>query len=765
MPATSLRFANRTTRIPGAYTNVDASALEGPGTGSTGRVLLIGEADGGAPYSAVTPETVLRVRSASALRAALRGGDLREAAAIAFNPANDPNIAGAEEIVLLKVRPDTRASATLSNGAGASLTVRSRDFGRHTNQINVSVAAGTTAGRRVSVAFEGVSESRDNIGGVSMLDLQYREPTGLGWDGMTIAVLVSGIRASGSRAEAGRAGDLASAAGAQAVRVTSSSAGDVGQVATVYALVGGVPTAIPLVLNGTAQVASTAVIDAASVFGVVLSAACVGTVTVSQATGPITLFTIAPGGLSSGGARASGMYLAGALTMVADAATTAVVLIAGRNAAGAVVLESRALAGTTPVVSATTTWSQIDFIGLANVASARTVTFTGTAAETTHTAQATLVAARDYFNALQVLDGSDVRGFTATIATTRTTFPTASLDVAGAASAYYPTTLGLRADLALIVEFLNETALVTGEIASGAAGPPSNTATPVYLSGAADGTTLFADWQAALDLARDIPCDTIVTLTEDPAVHAALGEHLDYRAGAGKSEADGVVGIRNAALSGLASLTEVRAQIAALNNRNIGVVAQTVDRFNAAGVRTTMGPRFLAAMVAGAQAGIALGRSLTHATMDVLAFGQHTSWNPRDNAEELIEAGLVFLERNGSTTRIVRDVTSAVGSDNPVFTDRAANRVINFCTRELRTDLEGFIAEPGNARTATGIKGRAKQRLGEFTNELGILREWRDLTVSIESDRAPVSVAMSPALAINFIPITINLYDAIVTAA
>lgn len=765
MPATSLRFANRTTRVPGAYTAVDASGLEGPSSGSTGRVLLIGEADGGAPYSAVTPETVLRVRSADALRRALRGGDLREGAAIAFTPASDPNIAGAEEVILLKVRPDTRASATFANGSGPALTVRSRDYGIHTNQVSVSIAAGTTAGRRVSVSFEGVTESRDNIGGASMLDLQYREPTGLGWDGMTIAVLSSGIRASGTRAELGRSTDLLAAAGAQAVRVVSSDVADVGQVATIYALVGGVPTAIPLVLNGTTQVVSAAVIDAASIFGVVLSAACAGTITVSQATGPITLFTIAPGGRSSGGARASGMFVAGALTLVADAATTAVVLIAGRNASGAVVLETRALAGTTPVVTSTTSWASIDFIGLAAVAAARTVTITGTAAETTHTAQATLVAARDFFNALQVLDGAAVRGFSATIATTRTTFATASLDVAPAASAYFPTTLGLRADLALIVEYLNETALVTGEVAPGAVGAPSSTATPVYLSGATNGTTLFADWQAALDLARDIPCDTIVPLTEDPAVHAALDAHLDYRAGPGKSEADGVVGIRNAGLSGLASLAEIRAQIAALNNRNIGVVAQTIDRFNGEGVRTTMGPRFLACAVAGAQAGIALGRSLTHATMNVLSFGQAASWNPRDNAEELIEAGLVFLERNGATARIVRDVTSAVGSSNPVFTDRAANRVINYCTRELRADLETFVGEAGTAKTATGIKGRAKKKLGEFTNDLGILREWRDLVVTIQSDRAPVSVAMSPALAVNFVPITINLYDAPVTAA
>lgn len=761
MSATSLRFNNRTTRVPNAYTRVDASGLEGPSPGSTGRVLIIGEADGGAPYTAVTPETVVRARTSETLRRAFRAGDLKEAGAMLAKPANQSDVAGAEEVIALKVRPDTASAVTMTNGSGNAMVVRSRDYGPHTNQIAVSIAAGTTAGRRVTVAFEGVSESRDNIGGVALVTLQYREPPAVGWDAMTFAVVPAGVRASGTRAESGRSGDLLNTPLAEAVRVVSSSAGDVGQIATIYALVGGVPTAIQLTINGITQVVSTAVVDAGQVFGVVLSAACVGTITVSQATGPISLFTIAPAALAAGGVIGRGMFVQGALTLVADAATTAVVLIAGRNASGAVVLEQRALTGTTPVATVTSTWRQTDFIGLALVPAARTITFTATAAETQHAVQDTLIKLRDFLNALQVVVSGTTYGFSAVINTTRSTYDPGDLDLTSAASGYFPASVGLLADLAMIVEYLNnDSAYVTAEESPGAVGAPSNTTTPVYLAGAVQGTTLFADWQGALDFARDIECDTIVVLTADPAVHAALGEHLDYRAGPGRSEADGVVGVMNAGLTGLASRTELRAQIAALNNRNIRVMAQQVDRYNTEGFRTPFPPYMAACLLAGSQAGMALTRSLTHVTLNILSEGHHTSWDPKDDIEELLEAGLVVIEREGGTFRVVRDVTSAVGSDNPAFTDGSANRIVNYCTRDLRSVLDPYV---GRGESPTVLKGVARARLNSYVNEVKCLTAWRDLVVSKSLDQAPVAVSMAPNFVTNFIPVSIYLYDEPVT--
>lgn len=772
MSATVLRFNNRTTRVPNAYVRVDASGLESPPAGATGRVLLIGTATGGVPWSEIEDaEDVVSFSTSDALRRAFRGGDLREAGNMAFTPSRDPNITGAQEVIAIKVDPSTAASLTLANALGNSLLVRSRDYGPHVNQIAYSQAPGSSQGYQVTVTFEDVSETRDNIGGVPLVTLQYTEPPSVGWDLMVASLTAGGLRSDGTRTETGRAAELLNPSTNTAIEVLSSSAGDVGQVVTVYGRVAGTVTARQLVLNGTSVVADAGTpFDATEIYGATLSAAAVGTVTVRHA-GPTNLFQFAPGDLDQGGVRGVGMYATGAITFVADAATTVGIIVAGRNTSGAVVLERLALNGTTPVSTVTTTWSQVDFLALALLPGARTLTTTAIAAQTAHATQDTLQKLADYYNALQVTVSGTVYGFEAVLGTTRTAFDPADLDrtpVASPVNVDDPATGGFLADNFLIAEYLtDESVYVTGEVVSGAFGAPSNTLSPAFLSGGTQGTPLFSDWAGALNLAREVDCDTVVCLTPDPAVHAELVAHVDFMSGPGRGERDAVIGVMNAAMTGLATFSEIRAQIAAINNRNVRVVAQQIDRFNteAVAVRTTFQPHFLAALVAGAQAGIALGRSLTHAVLNVQRFGQHSSWSPVDQVEEALENGLVFLQREkGIGIRVVRDITSAVGSENIAFTDGAANRIVNFVSRELRTNLDTFVASPGFSGTRAAIEGRARKKLNEFVNTEKILREWKDLVVGISSDQAPVSVQVAPAFAVNFLPATIFLYDAPVTA-
>ena len=70
-------------------------------------------------------------------------------------------------------------------------------------------------------------------------------------------------------------------------------------------------------------------------------------------------------------------------------------------------------------------------------------------------------------------------------------------------------------------------------------------------------------------------------------------------AGAGRNERDGFVGIMNSGLTDVATKAEIKTQIIALGTRHIRACAQTVDRFNVAGVRTTFDPHFEAAVAAG----------------------------------------------------------------------------------------------------------------------------------------------------------------------
>lgn len=765
MSATQLRFDNRTTRRPGTYSRVDASNLESPASGATGRVLLIGSSEGGAPYSEVTPETVVTFQTSEALRRGLRGGDLKQAGQFAFKPAKEPRITGAQEVIILKVDPDTASAATLTNTYGDAITFSSRDFGPHTSQISVAIAAGTAQGKKVTIAFEGDSQILDNIGGAAMLSLQYTEPPAYGWDTMTALVTSAVVRASGARAELGRDGELANPSTTAALEIVSDNAADVGQTVYIYGIAAGVPVVRSAVLNGVTPVAVTGVFDATGVLGAMLSAACAGSVTVRHVT-PLTLFVFGAGDLDRGGARAQGMFCQGGLALVADGASTAQVLIAGRDSTGAVTIEVIALTGAVAVNTVVTNWRSIDFIGLAAVAAARTVTISGTAGETSHAVQDTLIKVRDFFNGLQVTVGATTYGFVATLGTTRVSFDPANLDVTPSASPINvdsPATGSFLADNYLMAEAVtNDAEHASAAVAAAAeGGAADNTVSPIYLSGGSAGTAVFSDWQAALDLARKIDFDTAVCLTGDPAVHAALGELLDYKAGPGRAEADAFVGVMNAGLTGLATKTELKAQIAALNNRNIRVCAEEIDRYDLDGERETFPAYMLAAILAGAQAGMRLGESLNEATLDVLDARGHSSWEESADGEELLEAGLLFTHRvPGKGVRVVRDVTSAVGSENAAFTDGAANRITNFCARELRNAIFEFQRANGFKVARNGIAGEARKKLKGFVSEDKILREWKDLVVSNTLDQAPVSVSLAIDFPTNFIPISIYLYDA-----
>lgn len=765
MSATVLRFNNRSTRKPGAPVQLNASALDQAPEGSTGTVLLLGTALGGVPYSAQEADDITGFTDEEPLRAAFISGDLKEAGVMAFNPAKDTRVSGADRVITLKVNPDTQSAAVVSNANGAALNLLSRDYGIPANQVSFAQGPGTSAGKKVTVSYNGVSQVHDNIGGTAMFSLQYRSPPSTGWGTMTASVTSAGVQANGTRLELGHSTDLVSTPLNLPVRVISSNNADIGQVVTVYCLVGGIPTARKVVLNGTTLVVDSVAVDANAVYGAVLSAACVGTITISQATGPITLFTIAPAALSAGGIRGQAMFVNGGLTMV-TAASTASVLFAGVDVTGAVVLETKALNNATPVTTTTLNWARIDFIGLALVSNGQTVTFSAVAAKSLHTVQDTLVKLRDLFNGLQVVISSVVYGFTGTINTTRSTYAPANLDLtASPINAYYTALAGLTADLALMAEALtSDDTWLTATVAGGATGgAPTDTSSPIYLSGGTAVGPTNTDWLNALNLSRDVECDTVVLLTADPNIHALASDNANFMAGPGEGERDFFVGIMNAGLNGLASFTEIRTQISAINNRNIRVCAQEIDRFSTLGVVQTFPSYFLAAVLAGAQAGMKLGRSLTDKTVNVLKARQHSSWTPKDNGEDALLYGLVYLERmkrRGWT--VVRDVTSAVGSDNPVFTDGAANRIVNFVTRETRRAVRQYLGEPG-APSLTGLVGEVKRKLTGYQNDDKILKGFKNLVGTSVLDRSPISFDVSPVFATNFIPISINLYDQPVT--
>lgn len=762
MAGSTIFFNGRTISRPGSYSEVDASGLEQVGLGASGIVGVLGTSEGGTPVTAISePAEFMRITKPEQARALFRSGDLREVADMLFAPGKDADIlAGAQEVIPMKVNPAVQSAATLANAYGDVLTLTSKDYGAFTSQINVAIATGTSQGKLLSITFEDTVESVDDLGGDSMFSLKYEKPTG-GWDVITSEVESGGhVVANATRDVAGLDSDITlQMAGDSLVTVASAEIADTTQQVVIYGLDGsGAAQSETINLNGTATVSGELTFSA--VYGARVIGTTTGIVTVAD-TVPATILTIAAGANTTKALAAGvAMYLSStALSVVADGATTKVLVVAGYSATGAAQLEKYTLTGTTEVVG-TGSFSEITFIAVGDVEAAVTLTFSGEAARANAAVQNTLQKVADYFNARYV---ASTGGFVCTLVTGLTTFDPADLDVTtgagGAVSCLSPADPAYYADVWAIINWVtNNSQYITAAKASGAiGGAPTNTTAPAFLSGGSEGTTAFSNWQTGLNLLKRMRVNSVVVLSADPAVHAALDAHCAYMCGIGRSERDGFVGLQNAGLTDVPTKTEAKAQIVDLNTRHVRAFAQTSERYNTAGEREEFTTYFTAAIAAGMQAGSVVGTSLTNKFANILALRQSSTWNPTDDSEEMIQAGLCFLENvEGVGRRFVRNVTTHLSTSNLSFTEGSVNEALNFATYNFRTNMEFSVGKQGFAGTVNAAKGVAVGTLG-LLRDANVIVASRSLDVELLVDVLEVSCEISPVIPINFVKNTIHL--------
>ncbi len=679
---------------------------------------------------------------------------------MAFDPSNDAEItAGAQSLVMMKTNPATQSTATLPNTQGDALDLTSKDFGAFTEQVNISIASGTVQGKLVTIIFEDITESEDNIGGDNIFNLTYDGSDPDAWDTMTGDVEAGGaVTAAASRATVGLDTDITDTVAPAIVEVLSASAADVGQTVTVYGLDGANAVIREvLTLNGTAAVLGTSTFATAKVLGAEVSGTTTGIVTVRVSPGGATIMTIPAGANQTQGLRkgVANFVSGSAVTLVLDAAGTPDVIIVGTSTTGAVLTERFLLAGTTPVVGAGA-FSTITAIVLGDVLAARTVTTTAQAAKTVAATQDTIQKVADFYNARSV--GTD--GFALVLVTGNLLFDPDNLDVlVTPVDIFGPANPGFKADLFAVIDFINvNSQFMTAVKSTGATGgPPSNTTAPVFLAGGIEGVTTFADFQKALNLLKQTRVNTIIPLTGDPAVHAATESHCAFMAGQGKSERDALVGIQNAGQTGVPTKTELKTQIVALNSRHLRAFAQTVDKFDSNGVRRSFQPFFGAVLLGGMQAGSPVGTSLTFKFPDILSFAQDSTWNPTDDADELIQAGLVMVENvEGKGRRVVRNITTHLTSNNLAFIEASTNEAANFAVFEFREAMEISVGKKGFTGTVNAAAGLAIKKLGLLVDET-IITDHRALNIERIADVLEVSVEMAPVISINFVKTTAHL--------
>ena len=767
MAASTVFFNGRLISVPGSYSKIDASGLESVGLGASGLVALFGTSEGGKPYSAVDEGDVrgnlqIATRPENA-NTYFRSGDLKEGAPLLFAPSVDAEIpGGAQEVLFFKVNPAAKSSASFDNTDGQALTLSSKDYGYFTTQINVEIAAGTAQGKLITIVFETTTEAFDDVGGDTVFELQYESSTPAdGFSTITAQITAAALICAFTRTQIGLDSEVTNQVTAgQVIELVSSSASDTAVIVRLYGTdASDANQVVDKTLTGTTVVETTETWN--SFHGAeIVSGTLVVTLTIQNDAAATTIATIAPAGTEAAIEFTVDTPVgASALTVVASGASTARLTLFGLSTSGTAQRETLQLNGTTPVAG-TATWSRLDGLAFGEVAAGVTVTVSGNAESAAFAGLDTVQKLADRFNGLP--------GFTLTVVNSSpSTFASTDLDFQAATDIKAAAKLTALGDLAAIITKINnESDLVSAAAGSVGSGPPDNTTAAVFLAGGHEGsatpgqeavaTATTTDWQAALDLAKKVRINTIALLTSDPAIHAQGNTHCQYMAGIGRNERDMVVGLENTGRTDVPTKTEAKAQIVDLNSRHVRAVAQTIERYDSNGDRTELTTPFAALLLAGMQAGSPVGTPLTHKYVNALKIRQDSSWNPQDDAEELIQAGLCMFETiDGIGRRVLRNVTTHLTDSNMAYTEASVNEAVNYSAYNLRTTLERKIGSAGFDGTANAGRALAVNALGLLVGVA--LVAWRSLDVQLILDVIELAVEIAPVLPVNFVTSTLHL--------
>ena len=139
--------------VPGVYgRSFNISSASGI---SAGNLCILGKSSGGEPYK------MLEFSGIADAQEVLVGGELLEAVANAFS-ASSTYIP--QRVFAMRVNNGTQSSLTLKSGGIDLMTLKSWDWGVHTNQLKILIAAGTQANsKKISLVYKDIVEEADNI--------------------------------------------------------------------------------------------------------------------------------------------------------------------------------------------------------------------------------------------------------------------------------------------------------------------------------------------------------------------------------------------------------------------------------------------------------------------------------------------------------------------------------------------------------------------------------------------------------------------------
>ena len=320
-----------------------------------------------------------------------------------------------------------------------------------------------------------------------------------------------------------------------------------------------------------------------------------------------------------------------------------------------------------------------------------------------------------------------------------------------------------RADLQAVVDWFNSASegYVTATRASGVGTLP--VAMPfTHMTGGSDGSTTNSEWTAAFTTLQTADVQWFTPLSSDPSIHAMAAAHEAFMSTVGNKERRAIVGAplgtSDAAAIALAkAINSDRTSLVHLGGYDYDVIGD--------GALKLFPPMIVAAMIAGAFAGVAPGTPLTGKSLRLR--GLERKLRVPVDTDALLSGGVLPIEDSTRGYRVVQSISTWLTNGKFNRREQSVGAALDFSCRFIRDRLESLKGAKGNPQTLslayttveTACLELAKL---ESSGGPGVLAgdeanpPFKNLTVTLTGDAITVAVELSPVIPVNYVAATIN---------
>lgn len=259
---------------------------------------------------------------------------------------------------------------------------------------------------------------------------------------------------------------------------------------------------------------------------------------------------------------------------------------------------------------------------------------------------------------------------------------------------------------------------------------------------------------------------TITTSTTPDAIFSAVLNHCKAMSTTKAEERIGLVGYHFTDVGGLypdgdgdTLTTSLIGKATALNSPYMVVCTPRFKTFDLKGNLKFFNGTYTAAYIAGLIASFPVGEPITN--KEVSGMQALSTYYKNRQILQLIDNGVLVVERVGGALKVVQGVTSWISDDNFNKKEISVRLVTNYIAKNCRENLQQFIGRKNSPQILQMIKGSLVQVLRELENNEIIVGTttypaYRNLVITADGDVVRVSFECSPVLPINYILITIH---------